>query len=340
MVAREIGYVELYAGDEQSAVDYFVTSLGFSRKAECGSAGSRSSLLTRGSVRLIVTGGPATEGFLDAHGEGIADIAFVCDDISEICERAEATGTAVLRSETRAPVVTGHNIFHTLMTECGALDSLGGRSWIPVGEGREETVRPAAGISALDHVAICVDGGTLADCADFYSDIFGFGRYSSEYTEVGDQAMDSIVVRSPSGRVTFTLLAPDLTRNPGQLDAFLSRNSGPGVQHLAFLVDDIIAAVDAFRGRGIQFLQTPNTYYEMLEGRLPEMRGEIARLQEVNVLADRDEWGYMLQIFTRSPYERNTLFYELVERRGARGFGSQNIKALYEAVERDGLSSG
>jgi 4-hydroxymandelate synthase len=191
----------------------------------------------------------------------------------------------------------------------------------------------------LDHVAACVEGGTLTDYADFYKDAFGLTRYSSEYVTLGDQAMDSIVVRSPSGGITFTLVAPDPTKSPGQLNAFLHRNGGPGVQHLAFLVDDIIPAVREFQDRGVEFLSTPSAYYEMLVGRFPDMQEEISDLQAANVLADRDEWGYLLQLFTRSPHERNTLFYELIQRRGARGFGSANIRALYEAVERDRLAA-
>jgi 4-hydroxymandelate synthase len=112
------------------------------------------------------------------------------------------------------------------------------------------------------------------------------------------------------------------------------------VQHLAFAVDDIISAVHEFSDRGITFLQTPDAYYEMLTARMPGIQGEIADLRTANVLADHDEWGYLLQLFTRSPYRRNTLFYELIQRRGARGFGSANIRALYEAVERDGLAAG
>ncbi|MBV9380761.1 MAG: VOC family protein [Streptosporangiaceae bacterium] len=192
----------------------------------------------------------------------------------------------------------------------------------------------------LDHVAICVEGGTLEECAGFYTRAFGFPRYSSEYIEVGDQAMDSIVVRSPSGGITFTILEQDLTKKAGQVEAFLSRNGGPGVQHLAFLVDDIVSAVLDYSDCGIEFLQTPRAYYDMLAERLPNIQSEIADLRAANVLADRDEWGYLLQLFTRSPYRRNTMFYELVQRRGARGFGSSNIKALYEAVERDGLAAG
>jgi 4-hydroxymandelate synthase len=195
--------------------------------------------------------------------------------------------------------------------------------------------QPGGRIQLLDHVAICVRGDTLADYADFYTNAFEVSRYSTEYVQLGDQAMDSIVVRNLSGGITFTLVAPDAKKSPGQLDAFLDRNGGPGVQHLAFLVDEIIPAVRESRDRGVEFLRAPGAYYDMLIDRLIGMREEIADLQATDVLADRDEWGYLLQLFTRSPYERNTLFYEFIQRRGARGFGSANIRALYEAVERD-----
>jgi 4-hydroxymandelate synthase len=187
----------------------------------------------------------------------------------------------------------------------------------------------------LDHVAILVESGTLARYADFCTAAFGLARYSGEYIQIGEQGIDSIVVRSPSGGITFTILEQDQTKKPGQLEGFIARYGGPGVQHLAFLVDDVVSAVHEFRGNGVEFLHTPDAYYEMLAYRLPGIVEKIADLRATGVLADRDEWGYLLQLFTRSPYARNTLFCELVQRRGARGFGTANIKALYEAVERD-----
>jgi 4-hydroxymandelate synthase len=335
MTAQDIEYVELYTSDEQSAVEYFVSSFGFMRIAESAGCGSHSSLLRQGAVQLIVTSGRATEEFLEAHGDGIADIALGCDDVAETRRRTVAAGASVISSTPERLVVSGPcGTCHTLITR-SVEDSLpAGRAWVPV---REASPNPAGRIRMLDHVAVCVEGGTLVDSADFYTDAFGLARYSSEYIEIGDQAMDSIVVRSRSGCITFTILEQDPAKKAGQLDGFISRNGGPGVQHLAFLVDDIISAVREAGGRGIAFLPTPRAYYDMLGERLPAIQGEIADLRATDILADRDEWGYLLQLFTRSPYKRNTLFYELVQRRGARGFGSANIKALYEAVERDTL---
>lgn len=338
MPAQDIAYVEFYTRDHHSAVDYFVSSLGFTRVAESNSLDSHSILLRQGGVRLVVTEGPVTRAFLDAHGDGIADIAFSCDDVTATRDTALAAGAWLFTCEPGRAVVSGFgDTCHTLVAASDAARLPPDRDWTPVPPG-ESGPTPRNCLRELDHVAICVTSGTLVELAEFYGDGFGFSRYSGEYTEVGDQAMDSLVVRSSSGGITFTLLEQDMSKKPGQIEGFLARHDGPGVQHIAFAVDDIISAVNELSGRGVEFLRTPGAYYDMLPARLPGIPVEIADLRAVGVLADRDEWGYLLQLFTRSPYLRNTLFYELVQRRGARGFGSSNIRALYEAVDRDGLA--
>ena len=341
MVARDIEYVELYAGDKRAAVDFYCTSFGFTQVADSAGDGLECALLRQGPVQVVVTSGPATAGFLDAHGDGIADIAMACDDIDDISEAVTAAGGDVRTGVSGFPAVAGFGgVCHTLLPRQAGreLRLPPGRDWTQ-SQAATRPGRPANRVASLDHVAVCLAGGTLEDQAGHYIGAFGLRRYSSEYVAVGDQAMDSIVVRSPSGGVTFTLVAPDPAKNPGQLDAFLARNGGPGVQHLAFGVDDIIPAVRDLRDAGVEFLPVPAAYYDQLAVRLPDLGTEIERLRSASVLADRDEWGYLLQLFTRSPHERNTLFYELIQRRGARGFGSANIRALYEAVERDRLAA-
>lgn len=341
MPGTDIAYIELYTSNKKAVVDYFVTAMGFVRTADTVNVDSSSALLRQGSVQLLVTTGPATWGFLDAHGDGIADIAFACDDVDEAVRTAVAAGARLSASAQGDPTLSGFGgVSHTLVPAGAWTDGLPpGRSWAAVPDATADLAGRTRHIQLLDHVAICLDGGTLETFADFYRDAFGFSRYSSEYVDVGAHAMDSVVVRSASGRITFTLVAPDLSKGTGQLDAFLERNGGPGVQHLAFLVDEIIPAVRDFRTRGVDFLTVPDTYYDALLDRFSGMRDEIDELRSAQVLADRDEWGYLLQLFSRSPYERNTLFYELIQRRGSRGFGSANIRALYEAVERDRLAT-
>ncbi|MFE0208297.1 4-hydroxyphenylpyruvate dioxygenase [Streptomyces sp. NPDC058985] len=338
MAVRDVAYVELYTNDKRTAADYFVSSMGFTRTAESVGVDRSSVMLQQGDVRLLITMGTATWKFLECHGEGIANIAMTCEDVGETFAAAVAAGARTVSVQQGIPTVSGFGgVSHTLLplADDSANGLPPGHNWVEV---PEETGRRAGPVRLLDHVAICLEGGTLQQYADFYHDAFGLARYSSEYVDVGEHAMDSIVVRSPSGGVTFTLVAPDLSKGPGQLNGFLERNGAPGVQHLAFLVDAILPAVHEFRERGVQFLSTPDAYYDKLQQRMSGLREEIAELRSAQVLADRDEWGYLLQLFSRSPHERNTLFYELIQRQGSRGFGSANIRALYDAVERERLA--
>ncbi|WP_234542813.1 4-hydroxyphenylpyruvate dioxygenase [Streptomyces shenzhenensis] len=338
MAVQDIAYVELYTRDSRSTIDYFVSAMGFTRVADCVEVDRSSVLLRQGQMQLIVTSGRGLGRFLSEHGDGIGDIAFACDDVPATHRAAVAAGAQQVAAFRGNPVVSGFgDVVHTLLPVSGdpATGLLAGRNWVAT----PRTPARSGSVRQLDHVAVCVEGGSLDAHADYYRDAFGFSRFSSEYVAVGGQAMDSVVVRSASGRVIFTLVAPDPNKDPGQLDGFLERNGGPGVQHLAFLVDDIIGAVRDFRDRGVDFLSTPATYYDLLLERFPDMRDEIAGLRDAQVLADRDEWGDLLQLFSRSPHERNTLFYELIQRAGSRGFGSSNIRALYEAVERDRLAA-
>ncbi|MGW3290521.1 4-hydroxyphenylpyruvate dioxygenase [Streptomyces sp. NPDC001002] len=348
MGVRDIEYVELYASERKSAFDYFVSSMGFAAVAESEGRDTRSVLLRQGGVQILLTTGPGTREFLEVHGDGIADIAVTCDDVDATYDAALAAGARSVDGSGSARSVTGFGgVRHTLLP-VGASGSDGlppDRAWTAAadtGSATGSVPAPAAAggrISSLDHVAVCLEAGTLADYKQFYAEAFGLALYSAEYVAFGDQAMDSLVVRSASGGVTFTLIEPDKKKSAGQIDAFLDRNNGSGVQHLAFLVDEIVPAVRELGDRGVQFLSTPGAYYDLLGKRFPEMGEEIAELRSAHVLADRDEWGYLLQLFTRSPYEHNTLFYEFIQRRGSRGFGSSNIRALYEAVERGRLAA-
>lgn len=343
MTALDIAYIELYTSNEAFAADYLVSSLGFSVVAKSVARennGKNSLLLRQGAVRMIVSTGPATREFLDKHGDGIADIALACDNVRATRDAAVAAGATAVDAGPGAVLGFG-DVRHTLLPAVAGPGAWRPAGWTWTAAPRAATqpgvaVQPCGRIRRLDHVAVCVRAGTLPGYARFYADAFSLAWYSSEYVDFGAGAMDSVVVRSPSGGVTFTLVAPDPARSAGQIAGFLGRNDGPGVQHLAFGVDDIVGAVHEAAGRGARFLPTPDAYYDLLLARLPGLGPEIERLRGAGVLADRDEWGYLFQLFTRSPHGRDTLFYEFIQRRGARGFGSANIRALYEAVERAG----
>jgi 4-hydroxymandelate synthase len=190
-------------------------------------------------------------------------------------------------------------------------------------------------VQLIDHFAVCVPAGELQATVDFYRKVFDFDEIFSEYIDVAGQGMHSVVVQSRSGLVTFTLIEPDTSRRPGQIDDFLQWHGGAGVQHVALITDDIVGTVGRFTERGVRFLKTPASYYETLEARVGTVDAPVAELGRLGILVDRDHWGQLLQIFAESSHVRRTFFMEVIERRGARLFGSGNIKALYEAKERE-----
>lgn len=333
MAVCDVGYVELYVTeeDEEPSLHYLGASFGFSVVARASAGNMNSVLLRQGDASVVVSTGPGTDEFLAAHGEGVADIALICDDMAG----AEAAVVAGARRQDTigglpALIMLG-DVRHTLLP--GSAYHRGrladGRQWTPV-----EAAAPLGCIKRLDHIAVCAEPEGMAQVAGCYRPL-GFENFYSEYVEVGEQAMDSLVIRA--GGAVFTMLEPDTGRKPGQIDDFLARNCGAGVQHLAFEVTGIIAAVREYRDRGIEFLAVPPAYYESLMERMPELDDEISELRRAHVLADRDAWGQLLQLFTRPPHRNRTLFYELIERRGARCFGSTNIRELYKAVEREHL---
>ncbi|MFJ2576636.1 4-hydroxyphenylpyruvate dioxygenase [Kitasatospora aureofaciens] len=337
VTAHDVEYIEIYTNDQHRTTDYFVTKWGFREQARSRTDELDSVLLRRNGIRLVVTSGPGAAEHLAVHGDGIADIAFSCLNPAAVLAGALAAGgRALTATGSDVPVVSGFGaVRHTLVRRCPGEEHEfpAGRPWTPA-VAEQGPIDDAPQLRLLDHIAVCLEAGTLHDTVRYYIDGFGFERFFSEYVAVGDQAMDSIVVRSPSTGITFTILEPDPTKKPGQIDEYLQRNGGAGVQHLAFLVDEIVPAVLEYESRGIEFLQTPGTYYDALAERITDLDDTIPDLRKTNVLADRDEWGFLLQLFSRSPFERRTLFFELIQRHGAQSFGSSNIRALYEAVER------
>jgi 4-hydroxymandelate synthase len=191
----------------------------------------------------------------------------------------------------------------------------------------------------LDHFAVCLEPGQLDSTVQFYEQVLDFRMIFVERITVGSQAMNSKVVQSVSGQVTLTLIEPDTVGEPGQIDDFVRDHGGAGVQHLAFSTNDIVRAVGTLRDRGLKFLTTPDSYYELLSRRLQLAAHGTRELHELNVLVDEDHDGQLFQIFTRSTHPRRTMFFEIIERLGARTFGSGNIKALYEAVEAERTKS-
>jgi len=342
MDVTTVDHVEFYVADAEETARPLVEAYGFHRLGESGPGlpGQRTILLGQGGIRVLVTAAtdPAhpVAAHVERHGDGVARIAV------RVADAAEAYAEALSRGATSVaePRAWGADVVTAEVSGPGALAhrfvERRGDGFLP-GAIEPLPADPPSGVDMLeilDHTALCVAGGTLDETVRFYTEVFGFKEIFEERVEVGDQAMDSKVVQSGSGEVTFTIVSPDPALRPGQLDDFLRANGGAGVQHLAFSTRDIAGAVAALSARGVRFLKTPDGYYDAIEQRLGEVSLSVAALRAGNILVDRDHWGEMFQIFTESTVERRTFFFELIERHGALTFGSNNIRALYEAKER------
>ncbi|GAA4687176.1 4-hydroxyphenylpyruvate dioxygenase [Phytohabitans rumicis] len=349
MDVTTVDHVEFYVGDAEQTARFLCDAFGFRCIGQggpsTGLADQRSLLLGQGHIRLLVTSGTAASHpasrYVRRHGDGVARVALRTADAAAAYAEAVgrgATPVAEPRAWRRddAVVLTAAvggpgGLAHTLVERRGPEGAFlpGGIELLP-----PEPESADDRLDIVDHAALCVPADQLVPTVRFYERVFGFRDIFQERVEVGEQAMDSTVVQSESREVTFTIVAPDPACRPGQLDDFLRANDGGGVQHLALSTADITEAVAVFGARGVRFLKTPDSYYDAIEGRLGHIGRSVGALRAGSVLVDRDHWGEMFQIFTESPFERRTFFFELIERHGAQTFGSNNIKALYEAKER------
>lgn len=300
---------------------------------------ARSVEVGRGDIRLVfteaMTGDHPAAAYVEAHGDGVADIAFGVTDVQEAYTEAVRRGArpvaAPARSEgvVTAAIMGFGDVVHTFVQ-------------YPSGEALLPGLVPAAGslpedtgVHTMDHFAVCLGAGQLHPTVEFYEKVLDFRMIFEEKIVVGAQSMNSKVVQSASGAVTLTLIEPDTTREPGQIDEFLKNHGGPGVQHIALASDDIVTSIRRLRRRGVEFLTTPDSYYDLLDKRVERTRSPVSDLRELHILVDQDHYGQLYQIFARSTHPRGTFFFEIIERAGARTFGSGNIKALYEAVEAE-----
>ncbi|NJQ03738.1 4-hydroxyphenylpyruvate dioxygenase [Streptomyces zingiberis] len=341
-----IDYVELYVEDLEPAVSGWVDGYGFTVVGTRGSGGSRGAALRQGRTTLVVTAADSAShpasSYVATHGEGVADIALRTTDVAGAFAAAVAAGARPVREPARhgggQPAVTAAvggfgDVVHTLVERAPGEGPGLPPGFVPV-PGAAESPATGVGLLDVDHIAVCLDAGDLVGTARFYERALGFREIYAERIEVGVQAMESKVVQSAgAGAVTLTLIEPDPRSQPGQIDDFLKGHHGPGVQHLAFSSADAVGAVRALAGRGVAFLRTPGTYYDLLGERIGLRTHTLEDLRATHLLVDEDHGGQLFQIFTASTHPRRTLFHEVIERQGARTFGSANIKALYEAVE-------
>jgi 4-hydroxyphenylpyruvate dioxygenase len=321
---------------------------------ETGNRDHHAYVLRSGATRFVVTGGvDPTSAVLDhhrRHGDGIVDIALEVPDVDRCIARARREGAVVLEEPHDITDEHGTVRIAALAAYGETRHSLVDRSrysgpYLPGYVARTSTVvrpdgAPRRLFQALDHVVGNVELGRMDEWVDFYNRIMGFTNMAefvgadiaTEYS-----ALMSKVVASGNHRVKFPLNEPAIGKKRSQIDEFLDFYGGPGAQHLALATNDILTTVDVLRSRGVQFLDTPDSYYTdpQLRARIGEVRVPIEELARRGILVDRDEDGYLLQIFTKPIGDRPTVFFEFIERHGSLGFGKGNFQALFEALERE-----
>lgn len=344
MIER-IHHVEMYVSNNHQAAHFYRTVFGFETIGTVNpEGGDRTTIaLRRGEVRLLLTAPRTAESevarHILQHGEGIKDVALLVNGLDQLFDRATGHGAHALQTpSTRA---AGDVAYRTArVAACGALvHSLveRGTSDGPLVPGLVPADSPSppsdSGIVAIDHIALALDAGELDRWVDFYVSALGLMETHQEDVSTEYSAMRSKVVSTPDGAVRFPMMEPAPGRRQSQIETYVRSHQGAGAQHLALRSHDIVHSVRA-AAPAVEFLAIPPTYYDSLGPRVGIGADEIESLRRCGVLADRDATGILLQAFTKPIGARPTLFLELIERRGANGFGGGNIKALFEAVER------
>jgi 4-hydroxyphenylpyruvate dioxygenase len=350
-------YVEFYVGNARQAAYYYRAAFGMRLIAyagpETGVRDRASYVLQQGKVRFVLTTALRTDSeiarHVHKHGDGVRAIALWVDDAADAWRATTSRGArsveppAELSDEhgrvTVASIAAYGDTLHTFVERkdyCGAF--LPGYQSMP-----EDTVARPVGLLHIDHIVGNVGWHAMDEWVDFYSHVMGFSLYqhfddndiSTEYS-----ALMSKVMANATGYVKFPINEPAEGRRKSQIEEYLDFYNGPGVQHMALATNDILSTVDKMQKQGVNFLTIPHSYYTQLQDRVGKIDEPLDELEHLGILVDRDNEGYMLQIFTRPVEDRPTVFFEIIERKGSRSFGKGNFKALFEAIEREQDSRG
>lgn len=345
-------YIEFYVGNARQAAHYFQTAFGFQPLAHAGlSTGLRdreSYVLIQDKIRLVLTS-PLKEGteigkHIDRHGDGVRVVALWVDDATYSFNETVKRGgkpfmePTVQKDENGKVVYSGiHTYGDTvhLFVERKAYEGV----FLPGYEAWNPEYKPSpVGLRYVDHMVGNVGWNEMNTWVNFYAEVMGFNQLvsfddkdiSTDYT-----ALMSKVMSNGNGKIKFPINEPAEGKKKSQIEEYLDFYGGSGIQHIAVATDDIIETVTELRKRGVEFLQVPQTYYDDLLERVGDIDEEISELRKLGVLVDRDEEGYLLQLFTKPIMPRPTLFFEIIQRKGAKSFGKGNFKALFEAIERE-----
>ena len=347
-----IDHIEFWVGNARASAAFFASCFGFEIVAyagpQTGVADRVSYVLVQGDIRFVVTAGivPTSPvvAHVAAHGDGVRDVAFVVENAAAAYGAATARGAVGVVGPhgesdasgriVRASVAAYGETRHSFVERDDYLGLFApGYEAPPL----RAPFGPAVGLTRVDHVVANVELGALSHWVDFYARVFGFEQmihFDDDTISTEYSALMSTVVWDGS-KVVLPINEPAEGRRKSQIEEYLDWYGGPGVQHIALQTEDIVATVRALRDRGVRFLRVPPEYYDDAKVRMAGIDLPWEALAELGILADRDHEGHLLQVFTETMGDRPTLFFEIIQREGARGFGAGNFKALFEAIERE-----
>lgn len=349
MPLHGIDHVELYVGNAAQAAYFYEHAYGFRRVAyrglETGDRERVSHVLQQGRIRLVLTGALHSDSAVAAHqhnhGDGVKVIALSVPSVQQAWEHATSRGARGIRAPHEehdahgvvklATIATYGETVHTFV-ERGSYDG----PFLPGYEAVEAPSQDSGMLLTIDHIVGNVEH--MDEWVSYYEEVFGMREmlhFSDEDISTEYSALMSKVVTSGNGVVKFPINEPADGKRKSQIEEYLEFYEGPGAQHIAVATRDIVGTVAEMRRRGVEFLSIPASYYDEVPTRVPEVATMVDDLREQGILVDRDDEGYLLQIFTKPVGDRPTMFFEVIERHGARGFGDGNFKALFEALERE-----
>ncbi|WP_238987229.1 4-hydroxyphenylpyruvate dioxygenase [Confluentibacter flavum] len=345
-------YIELYVGNAKQAAYYYKSAFGFQTIAysglETGNMDTVSYVLNQGKIRLVLTSSLVADSPINAHvnkhGDGVKVIALWVDDATKSWEETTRRGAKSVFEPKTEKDADGYTVRSAIHTYGETIHVFVERShykgvFLPGFQPMVDANNPSPiGLKYVDHMVGNVPLGNMGIWCDFYAEVMGFTQLvsfddkdiSTEYT-----ALMSKVMSNGNGRIKFPINEPAEGKKKSQIEEYIHFYNGAGVQHIAVATDNIIETVTALRQRGVEFLHVPEIYYDTVLERVGTIDEDLEPLRDLNILIDRDDEGYLLQIFTKPVVDRPTLFFEIIQRKGAQSFGKGNFKALFEAMERE-----
>jgi len=345
-------YVELIVGNAKQSALYYKTALGFQSLAyaglETGMKDRTSYVLKQDKIRLVLTTPMNEDSWMNKHlakhGDGVKVVALWVEDATKAWEETTSRGAKSFMEPTKEEDENGYVVRSGIHTYGETVHVFVERSnyngvFLPGFKKWESHYNPEpVGLKFIDHMVGNVDWGEMNTWVDFYAKVMGFAQIvtfddkdiSTEYT-----ALMSKVMSNGNGRIKFPINEPAEGRKKSQIEEYIEFYKGAGVQHIAVATDDIVSTVTKMRDRGLEFLYVPDTYYDNLLERVGDIDEDVEILKQHGILVDRDDEGYLLQLFTKPVVDRPTMFFEIIQRKGAWSFGKGNFQALFEAIERE-----